>query len=129
MLFRSGARNALEKAIQRQTQPQTQPLADTAWFRRGMTALPADAGAGSVENVNLRLTHLWTAVKSGKLFGLIEIGFADDETLKPFLEVLSLLPEYEKVQRHFGINTGWVRMRPDGFLMEMIDIPAPESSN
>jgi hypothetical protein len=124
-----GARNALEKAIQRQTQPQTQPLADTAWFRRGMTALPADAGAGSVENVNLRLTHLWTAVKSGKLFGLIEIGFADDETLKPFLEVLSLLPEYEKVQRHFGINTGWVRMRPDGFLMEMIDIPAPESSN
>lgn len=126
-----GGLHAVEKALQRQTQAQAQSLADTAWYRQGMAATPPEAGVVAVENINLQFKYLWDTLQSGKLSGLVEfdIDVEGDETVKPFLELFSLLPEYEKVQKYFGIHLGWVRVQPEGFLMEMMDIPAPTASN
>lgn len=119
-----GGQAAVEKALQRQTQPQTKPLTETEWFRRAMTAVPADAGLISIDNMQLLGKESWTVLKHGKLNSLVEISVENDE-LDDLLPAFGLLPEFEKVQQYFGIHVGWIITRPDGFFLEMGDIPAP----
>jgi len=123
-----GGQTAVEKAIQRQTQPQAKPLTEAEWFRRAMTAIPSDAGLVSVDNMQLLGKHSWTYLKKGVLNSLVDFSVEND-TIDGLLPAFGLLPEFEKVQQYFGIHVGWIITRPDGFFLEMTDIPAPAAEN
>lgn len=122
-----GNQKAVEKAIQQQTQLQVKPLADTEWFRKALAVIPSDAGSISIDNMQLVGKHSWTALKQRKLDGLIDIDI-DNEQLNSFLSACESLPEFEQVKQYFGIHLGWIITRPDGFYLEMMDIPAPTES-
>ena len=124
-----GGQIAVEKAIQRLTRPQAESLSEKAWYRRAMSQIPPDAGMATIEHMQMAGQQAWATLKNGKLSGLIELDIQND-WVASLLPAFEALPDFEQVRSYFGLSLGWIRTRPDGFLMEMMDIPAPpETSN
>ncbi len=120
-----GQQIALEKALQRLAEPtQTQPLAEAAWYRSAMAHMPSDAGMISMDNNRLLGKAYWNALREGKLFEPL-MTEVPDEAFNIVLPALKKLPDFDAVRQHFGITLNWLRTRPDGFLLEAKDIPAP----
>jgi len=120
-----GLESSVEKAIR--TLRTGESILDARWFNRARTTLPARTGMVSLEDTRATVEFLWWLLKqSRKSPGAASLAApAASYIFSDFDLDFSLLPEYEKVSRYFGLTASYVISRDDGFYMELVGIDQP----
>jgi hypothetical protein len=120
-----GLESSLEKAIR--TLKTGESISDARWFNRARTALPDRTGMLSLEDTRAAVEFLWWLLKQARKDpGQAALAAPTASYVFSDFDLdFSLLPEYEKVSRYFGLTASYVMSRDDGFYMELVGIDQP----
>jgi len=120
-----GTESSVEKAIR--TIRTGESLADTPWFSRAKAALPARTGMAGLVDAKAGIEFLWWLLKQSKK-DPGSAGLAAPTAsyiVSDFDFDFTLLPDFEKVSKYFGLAASYVISRDDGFYMEVKGIDQP----
>jgi hypothetical protein len=133
-----GMEATVEQALR--TMGTSEPSLNSAkWFVAGKSALPSTVGIASLQNDAVANKLFWQAQKTHQQ----ELGNDDSKAsagiglnaqgnllfMQKGLDLVdfSLLPDFEKVQKYFGLSVSHLTSRPDGFFMEIKSLdPSPK---
>lgn len=120
-----GTESSVEKAVR--TIRSGESLADTAWFNRARAALPARTGMSGLENTKPGFEFLWWLMnQSQKEPGSAGLAAPTASYIVSDFDFdFSLLPDFEKVSKYFGLAASYIISRDDGFYMELKGIDQP----
>ena len=110
----------------------SEPTLNSAkWFVAGKSALPSTVGIASLQNDAAANESFWKTLKQQKQEvenndSKSSVGIDLNSQAKlmftqkglDFID-FSLLPDFEKVKKYFGLSVSHLTSRPDGFLMEI----------
>jgi hypothetical protein len=120
-----GTESSVEKAVR--TIRSGESLSDTPWFTRAKAALPARTGVAGLEDTKPGFEFLWWLLKQSKK-DPGSAGLAAPTVsyiVSDFDLDFTLLPDFEKVSKYFGLAASYVISRDDGFYIEVKGIDQP----
>ncbi len=120
-----GTESSVEKAIR--TIRTGEKLSDTPWFNRAKAALPARTGMAGLEDTKAGIEFLWWLLKQSRT-DRGAAGLAAPTAsyiISDFDLDFTLLPDFEKVDKYFGLAASYIISRDDGFYMEITGIDQP----
>jgi hypothetical protein len=125
-----GMESAVEQALR--TMGTSEPTLNTAkWFVAGKSSLPSTVAIASLQNDAVANEVFWQTLKKQKQEvenndskSSVGIGLNSQGNLMFMQKGLdfvdfSLLPDFEKVKKYFGLSVSHLTSRPDGFFMEI----------
>ncbi len=125
-----GTETAVEQALR--TMGTSEPSLNSAkWFVEAKSALPSTAAIVSLQNEAVSNKLFWQTLKKQKKESenndsksSVGIGLNSQGNLLFMQKGLdfvdfTLLPDFEKVKKHFGLAVSHLTSRPDGFFMEI----------
>jgi hypothetical protein len=120
-----GTESSVEKAVR--TIRSGESLADTPWFNRAKAVLPARTGMAGLIDAKAGIEFLWWLLKQSKKEPGANALAAPTASyiVSDFDLDFSLLPDFEKVSKYFGLAASYVISRDDGFYMEVKGIDQP----
>ncbi|HEX42192.1 MAG TPA: hypothetical protein ENN81_09045 [Phycisphaerales bacterium] len=124
-----GSEASVERAIRAMAGADAGTLDSAAWYRRARAAIPAMVGLAGLSDAAAAGEHMWQQLRemdalakgdhSELQLGMSSAGpqilFAGSEGLFDF----SLLPEFDKVRKYFGLTAAYGISRQDGFFFEV----------
>jgi len=124
-----GSEASVERAIRAMAGADAGTLDSAAWYRRARAAIPALVGLAGLSDAAAAGEHMWQQLRemdtlakgdhSELQLGMSSAGpqilFAGSEGLFDF----SLLPEFDKVRKYFGLTAAYGISRQDGFFLEV----------
>ncbi len=124
-----GSEASVERAIRAMAGADAGTLDSAVWYRRARAAIPALVGMAGLSDMAAAGGHMWQQLRemdalakgdhSELQLGMSSAGpqflFAGPDGLFDF----SLLPEFDKVRKHFGLTAAYGISRQDGFFFEV----------
>jgi hypothetical protein len=120
-----GLESSVEKAVR--TSRTGDSLSDARWFSLAKAALPPRTGMVSLEDTRATFEFLWWLMKqSRKDPGAAGLAAPTASYIFSDLDLdFTLLPDFEKVSKYFGLTASYVISRDDGFYMELTGLDQP----
>ena len=116
-----GTEENVTQAVRLMNNKDAGSIANMPWFVRAKSALPAAFGAAGLSDGRTYGEYFWWNVKeAGKHKGGLNMF---DPTQMAISQVggyfdFSLLPDFEKVKKYFGVSGNYLTSRPDGYYFE-----------
>ena len=135
-----GPEDVIERALRILSASEDSSVATARWYRAAKSELPTEAGFAGMEDTSSAGEMLWKSLKQIKEpsdgESNVEIGVGIDSAVSPFPGVIfsqrlfdtSLLPEFDAIQKYFGLYVNYLVSRPDGFLFEFKSIDTTEEN-
>jgi hypothetical protein len=120
-----GTESSVEKAVR--TIRSGESLADTPWFNRAKAVLPAQTGMAGLIDAKAGIEFLWWLMKQSKKDPGANALAAPTASyiVSDFDLDFTLLPDFEKVSKYFGLAASYIISRDDGFFIEVKGIDQP----
>jgi hypothetical protein len=134
-----GQEEVVERAIRTLSSSEDISIRASQWFKKARTALPSAAGLANMEDGSSTREVLWKMLKKIKeprdSESSVEFGVGIDSAAGPFPGMqfsqrvldMSLLPEFDVVQKYFGLYVNYIISEPDGFMFEFKSLKSAES--
>lgn len=123
-----GTEENVAQAIRLLSNKDADSLATATWFLRAKSVIPGAVGMAGLSDSRTYGEYLWWNLKeTGKAksaanaFDPTQLAFSG---LGQFFD-FSLLPDFDKVKKYFGVSTQYLVSRPDGYYFEArhLDLP------
>jgi hypothetical protein len=133
-----GPEAAVERAIRALSSSETTTLDSAEWFTLVKSAMPSNVGLVSLQDNAAASKPAWEAMRKISKDTVSPDGeFSMSVGMSSSLGLLfsqtgsnlfnfSLLPEFDKVRKYFGVSTSYGVSRPDGFYFEFKYLDSPE---
>lgn len=120
-----GTESSVEKAVR--TLRAGGSLADASWFSSAKAALPSRAGMFSLEDTRSGFEFVWWLLEQSKKDkGAAGLAAPTASYLISDYELdFTLLPDFKKVRKYFGLTSSYIISRDDGFYMELKGLDQP----
>jgi len=114
-----GFESSVEKALG--TNKDGGAVTSTRWFNQAREALPDSVGAVSLEDARATTEFFWWLLKETQADpgNAANAAATASYLIHDFDMNWSLLPEFEKVNKYFGIGISYLISRDDGFYIEL----------
>ncbi|MHC4843923.1 MAG: DUF3352 domain-containing protein [Planctomycetota bacterium] len=134
-----GQEQVVERAIRTLSSSEDISIRATQWFKKAQSALPTAAGLVGMEDASSTGEVLWRMFKKTRepqdSESSVEFGVGIDSAAGLFpgmqfsqrLFDMSLLPEFDVVQKYFGLYVDYLVRQPDGFMFEFKSLKSAES--
>jgi len=122
-----GSELGVDNAIRKIAGEQSSTLDTAGWYSTAKTAIPSVVGFATLENIRASCEMWWRMMK--------QMGDKSDGNAPPALPIyafgpkemkelvdLSLLPEFDSVEKYFGSSAAYGISRPNGFYFEFKNI-------
>jgi hypothetical protein len=135
-----GQENTVERAIRTLSSSEDLSVGATKWFKNAKSSLPSAAGVAIMEDLSSTGEMLWKMFMETKepedITSNVEFGVGIDSARGPLpgmkisqrLFDTSLLPEFDAVQKYFGLYTNYMTSEPDGFLFEFKSLKSDQGN-
>ncbi len=117
-----GLESSVENAIR--TIQSGESLQNTRWFNQAKSAIPSATGALDLKDIRASMELVWWMFKQQK-DGAKTAVTPETMILKEVDLDFSLLPEYDKVSKYFGLAASYLNSTEDGYYMEMVALDQP----
>jgi hypothetical protein len=120
-----GTESSVEKAVR--TIRSGESLSDTPWFNRAKAVLPARTGMAGLIDAKAGIEFLWWLMKQTKKDpGSAGLAAPTASYIVSDFDLdFTLLPDFEKVSKYFGLAASYIISRDDGFFIEVKGIDQP----
>jgi hypothetical protein len=134
-----GQEEVVERAIRTLSSSEDISIGVTQWFKKAQSSLPTEVGLAGMENASSTGEILWRMFKKTReprdSESSVEFGVGIDSAAGLFpgmqfsqrLFDMSLLPEFDVVQKYFGLYVDYLVSQPDGFMFEFKSLKSVES--
>ncbi|MFA5422804.1 MAG: hypothetical protein WC374_03000 [Phycisphaerae bacterium] len=122
-----GLETSVEQAIR--TLRSGQSVTDARWFKIAKSKLPTNCGAYTLENTREVAEFMWWLLKkSTSEPGTAALAAPTTSYMLSGWDLdFTLLPDYDKVKKYFGLLTAYINSRDDGYYFEVTGLDQPEN--
>jgi hypothetical protein len=135
-----GGESSIEQALRMLSDSNVDALNSAKWYRQARSLVPQMVGVGAFSDGAAQAEQFWKAFKKTfgqqkKTDGSISTGMFMFDVSGPEIERFrktidsSMLPEFEKVRKYFGVGAFYGVSRPDGFYFEFRNVNPTVSSS
>lgn len=122
-----GLDTSVEKAIR--TLRTGESVSDARWFKIAKSQLPTNSGAYTLENTREAAEFMWWLLKkSTSEPGTAALAAPTASYMLGGWDLdFTLLPDYDRVKKYFGLLTAYINSRDDGYYFEITGLDQPEN--